>query len=168
MPLYNYACSKCGPFEESCTIKKYTGKTKCPACGKESERDYGNITYSIGLCDTNFFSGTWHNREFERQPEMAEKYAAPARAAGVSITGKRYMHSLARYPGDPQAWVAGLSDAKDFCKRNDLNYKVTEGALEAQGETPYAKKKRLRQEKKAQQRRERQRAQRKQHGQPSQ
>ena len=47
----------------------------------------------------------------------AKRYLAKAKKAGVSITGKRYLSSLARYPGDPEAWVSDRSDIKGLCKR---------------------------------------------------
>jgi len=39
-------------------------------------------------------------------------YAAQAKKAGVSTTGKVYLSGLARYPGDPEAWVSGRGDAQ--------------------------------------------------------
>lgn len=46
-----------------------------------------------------------------------KRYAAMARKAGVSISGKRYMSGLARYPGDPKAWISDRSDIKRLCER---------------------------------------------------
>ena len=43
---------------------------------------------------------------------MGDVYSRNAKAAGVSTKGKKYMSSLARFPGDPEAWVSGKGDAE--------------------------------------------------------
>jgi hypothetical protein len=43
--------------------------------------------------------------------------AAKAKAAGVSIQGKIFQSGLARFSGDPEAWVSGKSDVKALCEK---------------------------------------------------
>ena len=47
---------------------------------------------------------------------MGNLYRGMAEAAGVSTTGKQYMHGLAEFPGDPGAWVDGTSDVLRVAK----------------------------------------------------
>ena len=59
--------------------------------------------------DSNFWRGGWNNN-------VPDEYRQQATAAGVSMTGKRYLGQLARFPGDPSAWVAGTGDIKAICE----------------------------------------------------
>jgi len=45
------------------------------------------------------------------------RYMQMAKAAGVSTQGKRYMSGLARYPGDPKAWVGSKGDVRRVCEK---------------------------------------------------
>lgn len=45
-------------------------------------------------------------------PRVGREYLAKAKSAGVNPAGKYYMGSLAREPGDPQAWISGTDDIK--------------------------------------------------------
>lgn len=45
-------------------------------------------------------------------PEMRPYYINEAKKAGVSLSGKKYLASLAERPGDPRAYVDSYSDAK--------------------------------------------------------
>lgn len=54
--------------------------------------------------------------QFEGIPLVGEHHLAKARAAGVSTTGKYYSGPLARFPGDPTAWVDSLHDVKKICE----------------------------------------------------
>ena len=44
-----------------------------------------------------------------------------AQAAGVDTNGRRYIAGLARFPGDPEAWVSGLSDVRRICTDRGWN-----------------------------------------------
>lgn len=47
------------------------------------------------------------------RPEIVQKaYTEPAKEAGVNIKGSVYLPELARYPGDPEAWVKNLGDVR--------------------------------------------------------
>lgn len=54
--------------------------------------------------------------QFEGQPFVAGHHLAKAREAGVNPAGKYYSSSLARFPGDPEAWVDSLHDVKRICE----------------------------------------------------
>lgn len=68
--------------------------------------------------DTTFFAG--QNRgagQFDGQaPEIQRAYTEPAKAAGVSITGKTYLSQIAAYPGDPRAWVDSREQIAQVCE----------------------------------------------------
>ncbi len=52
-------------------------------------------------------------QQFEGLPRyMGEQYVSQALAAGVNPAGKYYSGTLARFPGDPRAWITGLGDAR--------------------------------------------------------
>lgn len=68
--------------------------------------------------DTTFTRGYTTHPFGKRPPNplAAKKYLAEAKKAGVNINGKRYLSGLARFPGDPQAWVTSKSDIKRLCE----------------------------------------------------
>ncbi len=72
-----------------------------------------------GLSTDTTFTRGFASQPFDGpvNPFVHKRYAAMARKAGVSISGKRYMSGLARYPGDPKAWVSDRSDIKKLCER---------------------------------------------------
>lgn len=47
----------------------------------------------------------------------AEHYRKMAKRSGVSISGKRYDPTLARFPGDPRAWCSNWDDAAKVSKK---------------------------------------------------
>lgn len=48
--------------------------------------------------------------------DVQEKYRGPAEKAGVNTVGRRYLSSLASFPGDPTAWVADSHDIGRVCR----------------------------------------------------
>lgn len=55
--------------------------------------------------------------QFEGQPDIVGRdYVAKALASGVNPAGKYYLGTLARYPGDPEAWVDSLHDVRRTCE----------------------------------------------------
>lgn len=73
--------------------------------------------------DDTFFQG-WKNTGGEQfagpQQAMLGRYMDDAKAAGVSTQGKRYMHGLAAYPGDPRAWVGTRAEIKEVLRERGL------------------------------------------------
>jgi hypothetical protein len=62
--------------------------------------------------DSTFNEGRCNGNQFEKVPELGDHYKSIAESAGVSVTGKTYLSSLARFPGDPEAWVDGRGDVE--------------------------------------------------------
>jgi hypothetical protein len=52
---------------------------------------------------------------------VGEEYVNKALAAGVNPTGKYYSGSLARYPGDPRAWIDSLGDVRRVAAERGLS-----------------------------------------------
>jgi hypothetical protein len=55
--------------------------------------------------------------QFKGQSHIGDHHARVARQHGVDITGKVYMGGLARFPGDPEAWVSGRGDVRRICEQ---------------------------------------------------
>lgn len=53
-----------------------------------------------------------NGKQFEGDPHVGDFYRERAEAAGVSTTGKAYMHGLAAFPGDPRAWVSTRGEVR--------------------------------------------------------
>jgi hypothetical protein len=80
-----------------------------------------------------------------RRQNLPRSYYKNARKAGVVTDGKYYDGQMARYPGDPEAWVSGRGDIRSICKKNqwsvegEVNYKCTPKQVPARIDTqPYA------------------------------
>lgn len=56
-----------------------------------------------------------------------------ARQHGVAVTGKRYISQLARFPGDPQAFVSGRGDIQKICEQRGWG---CEGAVKVKKQGP--------------------------------
>lgn len=67
--------------------------------------------------DRSFMQGRkLDGSQFEGLPLVGRHHLSKARAAGVSTTGKYYSGTLARFPGDPEAWVDSLHDVRRVCE----------------------------------------------------
>jgi len=62
--------------------------------------------------DREFLAGHCNGNQFEKTPHIGDLYLQEAREANVDPTGKVYLAGLARFPGDPEAWISGRSDVK--------------------------------------------------------
>lgn len=67
------------------------------------------------MTDAVFLEGHCNGSQFEKTPHVGDVYEKEAAAAGVDVKGKVYMSGLARFPGDPLAWVAGRGDVARIC-----------------------------------------------------
>lgn len=118
MPAYDYRCAKHGTFEVVCAISECTPQKECPQCGRPAERFFGGQAISIGgLTNRAYTRGYVNGNQFDYDEETGDDYRNMAKRAGVSITGKVYRHSLAQFPGDPEAWVSDSDDARAVMKR---------------------------------------------------
>jgi hypothetical protein len=62
-------------------------------------------------------------------------YRTQAEKGGFSTNGKWYCGSLARFPGDPEAFIGSRSDVLAVCKKN--NFTILDGYVDYKGhETP--------------------------------
>jgi hypothetical protein len=84
----------------------------CRKCGRKLFR----CNIAPGVCtDSTFLAG---GDDGFKDDNMSRKMArSKARAAGVNPEGKKYMPGLARFHGDPRAWVSGKSDVKRICEK---------------------------------------------------
>ncbi len=87
--------------------------------------------------DSTFNAGRENGSQFESCPQRGDWYKARATEAGVSTTGRFYSAALARFPGDPRAWISDRSDVLRVAKENgmtvsgDVNYTPPELPPEA-------------------------------------
>jgi hypothetical protein len=75
--------------------------------------------------DTTFLA----NRKdpFGGDENYAKRAVANCEAHGVTPGGRTYLGSLARFEGDPEAWVTSKADVRDICRRRGWG---CEGAVE--------------------------------------
>ena len=71
--------------------------------------------------DTRWMTGEYNGRQFVDTPQMGENYHSMAKQAGVITDGAVYKHGLARFPGDPNAWVRSRADVLKICKERNLD-----------------------------------------------
>lgn len=70
--------------------------------------------------DPTLLRGHLDGNEFTTEHDYL-RYRSVAERGGVSVRGKRYMTGLARFPGDPQAWISDASDVRKICREKNLN-----------------------------------------------
>lgn len=73
------------------------------------------------ITDDTFFLSEKGGEQFADNPALGDYYARELRARGGSPVGKKYMRSLARYPGDPEAWVSSRAEVKKICEQRGWN-----------------------------------------------
>ena len=70
MPLYEYKCKNCGPFEMFRLMKDSDKKTKCPDCKKVAVKLISRCNLQT---DTNFFAtGQYDNRVCDKYDDKVE------------------------------------------------------------------------------------------------
>lgn len=80
--------------------------------------------------DSEFNKGHCNGNQFEDTPFLGDYYGRLAEEAGVDVTGAVYKSGLARFPGDPQAWVrdrgdvARLVEARGWGCEGDVNVRA--------------------------------------------
>jgi len=62
--------------------------------------------------DSEFRRGHTNGSQFSACPWVGTHHRRAAERAGVDPAGKIYLSGLARYPGDPGAWVSGRGDIR--------------------------------------------------------
>lgn len=64
------------------------------------------------VTDREFLAGHCNGSQFAGREEEGDFYQQVAEQHGQDTTGKVYLSGLARFPGDPHAWVAGKGDVE--------------------------------------------------------
>lgn len=123
MPLYQYRCPRHGRFETFATMKECSHKQECPKCEALCDREFVPVEV---ISDTSLFTADRLDGSsrsgLKDDTYIGNKFRKMAKAAGVVTRGKQYMGGLARFPGDPQAWVGDRGDIKRIAEKE--NYSV--------------------------------------------
>lgn len=77
--------------------------------------------FGLSGTDQVLHEGHCNGSQFAGQDRCADQYKRQAEAAGVSTTGAIYMASLARYPGDPRAWIRSRAEIKAQAESRNLH-----------------------------------------------
>lgn len=85
------------------------------------------------MTDDVFLAGRRNNAQFVNHPKLGHYYKGVAESKGISTVGKTYISGLARYPGDPEAWVSGRGDAKNVLEKRGWGCK---GAINLKAREP--------------------------------
>ena len=98
MPLYDYDCDGCGPFETRASMRDYQQPMACPSCGKESPR-------MIALPNVPRTSGATRlahqlNERSADSPRVARREPAEP---GHGARAEHHHHRHAHSPLPPQA-----------------------------------------------------------------
>jgi putative FmdB family regulatory protein len=110
MPMYAYECPRCDILFEKFAPMVGAGLPQtCPDCGIHSPRRFLPPTC---LSDTTTYRGDNTGLGQFKSDAMREFHLAQARKHGVNTTGKLYDPALAKYPGDPKAWVGSDTDVR--------------------------------------------------------
>lgn len=79
--------------------------------------------------DRAFLQATDNGRQFQSNTEAGRYYKREALKRGKKISrGHVYKATLARYPGDPRAWVSDLGEAKKVIEQRELEETKKEAA----------------------------------------
>lgn len=68
--------------------------------------------------DSSFFDSALAGQE--DGDRFIRQYRQQAEAAGIDTAGAVYLGGLARYPGDPRAWVRSRGEIKRLCEEQNL------------------------------------------------
>jgi hypothetical protein len=111
MPIHPMACDHCGHHYDSLTLSAAAvPDATCPRCRQLGRRDGFGVP---AVKTQQFLPGTALEGGQFADPAMRRKYAGTA-----DVSGKRYMASIARFPGDPRAWVSDMAEAKRVIEAN--------------------------------------------------
>lgn len=97
MPVYNYICETCGPFEAMAPMAKFSDPCDCPSCGAVSER-------ALTMPQLSTVSST--NRRAHMINERASDSPRRAKANGLTPSGPR-IKSKAVTRSDGSRSIAG-------------------------------------------------------------
>lgn len=98
MPIYEYMCEDCGPFEETASIDRFTDPCDCPACGASAQRNLLSVPQLSRL--------TSQARSAHAVNERSADSPKRAKANGLKPTGPK-IRSKARIRPDGTKSLAG-------------------------------------------------------------
>lgn len=67
--------------------------------------------------DREFLHGVCNGNQFERQPEIGNYYKRECEKRGGSVKGRKYLSQLAKFPGDPEAWISSRGDVQKVLEK---------------------------------------------------
>lgn len=70
-----------------------------------------------GISDDTFLRGNCNGKQFEGMEATGDHYKKVCEDAGGQTKGRKYLSGLARYPGDPEAWVGSRGDVQRICEK---------------------------------------------------
>jgi putative FmdB family regulatory protein len=109
MPIHVFECEHCHHEFEVVTLSfKQEPDPTCKTCSKPAARRFGVPRAKTDALKGQVFGGDQFGND-EKQRKAALR---AARIAGVNTNGMMYMNGLARFPHDPEAWVANKAEAK--------------------------------------------------------
>lgn len=85
------------------------------------------------MTDSVFLEGHCNGNQFESTPYLGDHYKQVAESHGQDVKGKVYKAGLARFPGDPLAWISGRGDVQRICETRGLD---CEGAVTINARRP--------------------------------
>ncbi len=115
MPLYQYTCIRCdNDFEAFASMANASKATNCPECDGYSARVF--VAPHVESDATVYTSDRTDIGQF-RSEAMREFHAENAKKRGINTTGKKYDTTIARFPGDPEAWIGSDTDVRQVMEK---------------------------------------------------
>lgn len=90
------------------------------------------------VTDATFLRGNDNGSQFQDNPDRGDYLKRVAEEGGQMVKGKKYLAQLARFPGDPEAWVDGRGDVERVCRKRGWG---CDGAVNVPTEIPRRHKK---------------------------
>lgn len=81
--------------------------------------------------DREFLEGS--GEQFAKTPHMGDYYKSVAERHGKNVKGMKYISGLARFPGDPDAFVTGRGDVQRVCEARGWD---CDGSVKVKGRKP--------------------------------
>lgn len=109
MPLYNYTCDQCGPFEQWQSMSQSSAPNNCIQCGASSERAVS--TPALALMPATQRLAHSRNEKSADRPEVVNKpknitaEQGHGKSTGCGHTHQHHAHSHDHGPSRP--WMIG-------------------------------------------------------------
>ncbi|MBI1815067.1 MAG: zinc ribbon domain-containing protein [Deltaproteobacteria bacterium] len=104
MPIYEYQCAKCGPFER---IQKFSDATlkRCPTCKGKVSKLISNTSFQLK-------GSGWYVTDYARKDSGGSKTNGGAETKAASDSGKTEPSSKTESSGKVEGPSKGASDTK--------------------------------------------------------